>query len=57
VKAARTTGLQASQLGIVRQLEGLREIMGPREWAVLVDLLARWLAAELDRLEGSRWAA
>lgn len=56
---ARTSGLQAAQVGIVRQVEGLREILAPREYATLIDLLARWLAAELRRNEKAqeRWAA
>lgn len=54
-----TTGLQGGQVGIVRQLEGLREILSPREYATLIDLLSRWLADEHGRNEPAqqRWAA
>jgi hypothetical protein len=40
------SGLQTAQLGVVRLLEAWREQFSPREYAVLVDLLARWLEAE-----------
>ena len=40
------TGLQAAQVGVVRLLEGWRAQFGPREWAVLLELLTRWLEAE-----------
>jgi hypothetical protein len=53
----RVTGLQASHLGVIAALEAWRNQFSPREWAVLVDLLARWLEAERHRLEGTRWAA
>jgi len=40
------TGLQAAQLGLVRQLKAWRGQFGPREYATLLDLLVRWLEAE-----------
>jgi hypothetical protein len=52
----RVTGLQAAQLSVRAQLEAWRQAMGPREFAVLVDLLVRMLEAE-QRRPGIRRAA
>jgi hypothetical protein len=40
------SGLQTAQLGVVRLLEAWRGQFGPREYAVLLDLLARWIESE-----------
>jgi hypothetical protein len=40
------SGLQTAQLGLVRLLEAWRWQFSPREYAVLLDLLARWIEAE-----------
>jgi hypothetical protein len=43
------TGLQAAQVGLVSQLQAWRSHFAPREYAVLIDLLARWLERESRR--------
>lgn len=57
--SARVSGLQAAQLGVVAQLEAWRAQFSAREYAVLLDLIARIVAAELERNEAAqqRWAA
>lgn len=57
--ANRTTGLQAAHIGIIAMLERWRETFSPREYAVLVDLIDRWLEVEQKRDEQARrrWAA
>jgi hypothetical protein len=37
------TGLQTAQLGLIRLLEAWRGQFSPREFSVLLDLLARWI--------------
>jgi hypothetical protein len=44
------SGLQTARLGLVRLLEAWRGQFSPREFAVLLDLLARWI--ETERLKG-----
>ena len=55
----RTTGLQTAHAGIVAMLERWREQLSAREFAVLTDLVARWLEVERARSERARkrWAA
>ena len=43
------SGLQAAQVGLVRQLEALRDVMAPREYATLVEIVVRWLERERNR--------
>jgi hypothetical protein len=54
-----TTGVQVATLAIVAQLEALRETMGAREYAVVIDLVGRWIDEERRRIRFSlrRWAA
>ena len=56
---ARTTGLQALQAQFAALLATSRELLGPREHAVLAELLSRQLEAERARIELGlrRWAA
>jgi hypothetical protein len=51
--ANRVSGLQAAQVGVVSMIEAWRQQFGPREFAVLVDLLARWLERECRRTGAS----
>ena len=44
-------GLQAAQLGIASQLRAWREQLAPREYAVLVDILALFLERERRRID------
>jgi hypothetical protein len=55
----RPTGLQATQVGVVAMLERWREVLPPRDFAVLLDLLFRWLELECEHNEHAqrRWAA
>ena len=46
-----TTGLQTAHLGLVALLERWREQLAPREYTVLLDLVARWLEVERVRDE------
>ncbi len=48
---ARVTGVQAALAGFAGQLDRWREQFGPREYAVLLDLLGRRLERELERAE------
>jgi hypothetical protein len=54
-----TTGLQTAHLGLVSLLERWREQLSPREYAVLVDLVGRYLDVERERNARAmrRWAA
>jgi hypothetical protein len=54
-----TTALQASHLGLVALLERWRETLSPREYAVLIDLVSRYLDLERERNARAirRWAA
>jgi hypothetical protein len=47
--SARVTGVQAAFAAVSAQLEAWRQQMSPREYAVLLDLLARRLERELER--------
>jgi hypothetical protein len=49
--SARVTGLQAALAGFAGQLDRWRDQFGPREYAVLLDLLARRLERELERAD------
>jgi hypothetical protein len=55
----RVTGLQAALIGFVALLEAWREQLGPREYVVLLDLLARRVQQELERQGPGRgwWVA
>jgi hypothetical protein len=57
--STRVTGLQATLVGFVALLEAWRQQLGPREFAVLLDLLVRRLQHELERQGpgGRRWVA
>jgi hypothetical protein len=46
---SHVSGLQAAQVGLVRLLETWRQQFSPREFAVLLDLLVRWLEREAPR--------
>jgi hypothetical protein len=46
-----TTGLQTAHLGLVTLLERWRDQLSPREYTVLLDLVARWLELERERNE------
>jgi hypothetical protein len=52
-RAARISGLQATQAQFQAQLNACREQFGPREYAVVLDLLARQL--ERERRRAARW--
>jgi hypothetical protein len=54
-----TTGLQVSHAGLVALLRTWQQQLGPREYATLLDLLARYLEVERQRNERAmrRWAA
>lgn len=54
----RTTGLQTSHLGLAALVERWREQLSPREYTVLLELLARWIEVERVRNERARrrWA-
>lgn len=58
-RAVRLSGLQAAVAIFDAQLEALRAVCSPREFAVLLDLLRRRLDRELEREERAlrRWAA
>jgi hypothetical protein len=53
------TGVQAAQLGLVAQVEAWREHLGPREYAVLIDLVGRWFDEERRRIQFAfrRWVS
>jgi len=51
------TGVQAATLAIARLLEAWREQFSAREYAVLLDVLARRLERERDERARKRWAA
>jgi hypothetical protein len=55
----RTTGLQVAHGGLVALLRQWQGQLSPREYAVLVDLVARYLAVERERNARAqrRWAA
>ena len=57
MESSRVTGLQAAQVGLAALLEGWRSQFSAREFAVLIDLLARRLEAERDERARKRWAA
>lgn len=59
MSANRVTGLQTAHAGIVAMLERWREQLPPRDYAVLTELVARWLELERQRNEQARrrWAA
>jgi hypothetical protein len=54
-----TTGLQSSHAGLIALLRHWREQLSPREYAVLVDLVGRYLDVERERNARAmrRWAA
>ena len=55
----QTTGLQVAHAGLAALLERWREVLSPREYVVLLELLERWLAVERQRNERARrrWVA
>lgn len=57
--SARVTGVQAALVAVVALLEVWREQFSPREYVVLLDLLARHLDDELERQRRARgrWVA
>jgi hypothetical protein len=54
-----TTGLQVAHAGLSALLQRWRQQLSPAEYAVLLDLIWRWLEVERARTERSnrRWAA
>lgn len=54
MSAGRVTGLQAAQVALAAILTAWRGQLSPREYAVLLDLLARQLEHEQ---RAGRWAA
>lgn len=55
----RVSGFQAYLQLLVRQLETGREQLSPHDYAVLIDVVGRWVDTERKRLERAlkRWAA
>jgi hypothetical protein len=55
----QTTGLQVAHAGLAALLERWREQLSPREYALLLELLSRWLAVKRKRNERARrrWVA
>jgi hypothetical protein len=54
-----TTGLQVSHVGLVALIRQWQQQLSPREYAVLLDLLAKYLEVERARNERAlkRWTA
>lgn len=59
--SSRVTGTQAAQVAIAQLVHGWRAQLSPREYAVLVDLLFRFIEEEHRRLEtighAKRWTS
>ena len=55
----RTTGLQVAHAGLLALLQRWHEQLSADEYAVLVDLVTRYIALERQRSERARrrWAA
>jgi hypothetical protein len=57
--SARVTGVQVAIASVAALLESWREVLGPREFVVVLDLVARLIARELEQQERARgrWVA
>jgi len=51
------TAAQVIPVGIVAELEAWRDQLGPREWAVVLDVVGRWLERERSERALRRWAS